>query len=61
VFGNKIIDTMKGTKISQLSPLTRKMNTDVIGTSKDLDEFWARHKIKEEIKKNLLRRMKGIT
>ena len=41
---------MKGTKISQLSPLTRKMNKDVIGTSEDLDGFWKRHKIKEEIK-----------
>ena len=52
---------MKGTKINQLSPLTRKMNKDINGTAEDLDGFWKRFKIKEEIKQNLLKRMKGQT
>jgi len=33
------IDTMKGTKIGQLSPLTRKLNQTTGTTIVDLDEY----------------------
>ena len=50
----KEIETMKGTKINQLSPITKKMNKVTDQTIEKLDIYQKKMKIKEEIKINLL-------
>lgn len=54
----KEIETMKGTKLNQLSPITKKMNKVTDKTIEKLDIYQKKMKIKEEVKLNLLMRMK---
>jgi CRISPR/Cas system endoribonuclease Cas6 (RAMP superfamily) len=56
--GMKELETMKGTKLNQLSPITKKMNKVTDKTIEKLDIYQKKMKIKEEVKLNLLMRMK---
>jgi len=56
--GMKELETMKGSKLNQLSPITKKMNKVTDKTIEKLDIYQKKMKIKEEVKLNLLMRMK---